>query len=127
MDKPRFVLDSTIIIQHLNKEIDVAAFFGAIPACERFVSIVTEIEVLSDPAMTEDEEKEARKLLKHFDSIDILPAIKEETVKIRRAFKLRLPDAVIAATAVILNATLLSNDPHHLKKLVWPGYQVQAI
>jgi predicted nucleic acid-binding protein len=39
---------------------------------------------------------------------------------------LQLPDAIIAATAVVLGATLLSNDDH-LKNLIWPGYTVQAI
>ena len=124
----RFVLDSTVVINHLNKKLDIDAFFDTIPDCERFVSIVTEIETLSDPEMAEKEEKEAREFLAHFDSVvDIIPAIKEEAIKIRRAFRIKLPDAVIAATAIILDATLLSNDPHHTKKILWPGYRAQSI
>jgi predicted nucleic acid-binding protein len=32
-----------------------------------------------------------------------------------------LPDAIIAATAISLNATVLSNDPH-LRDFQWEGY-----
>jgi predicted nucleic acid-binding protein len=125
MDKPRFVLDSTVVINHLNKKLDADTFFSDIPEYELYVSIVTEIEALSKPGMTEEEKQEAKTFLARFRIVNIIPAIKDITIEIRQITKLRLPDAVIAATAVILNATLLSNDSHHLKKLSWPGYQVK--
>jgi tRNA(fMet)-specific endonuclease VapC len=34
----------------------------------------------------------------------------KETIKIRKKYKLKLPDAIIAATAIVNNATLLSAD-----------------
>jgi predicted nucleic acid-binding protein len=40
---------------------------------------------------------------------------------IRRSKKLLLPDALIAATALSLNATVISNDSH-LRDFQWPGY-----
>jgi predicted nucleic acid-binding protein len=123
MADPRFILDSTVVINHLNKKIDVDAFFSAVPEFEWYVSIVTEIEALSKPGMTTDEEHEAMAFLARFVALDIDQKIKKETIDIRRATKLRLPDAVIAATAVILDATCLSNDTH-LLNLVWPGYRV---
>ncbi len=36
--------------------------------------------------------------------------IKKLTIAIRKQYKLRLPDAIIAATAKSLNATLFTND-----------------
>ena len=41
-------------------------------------------------------------------------SVREIAVQIRRAKELRLPDALIAASAITLNATVLSNDPHLL-------------
>jgi predicted nucleic acid-binding protein len=35
---------------------------------------------------------------------------------------LLLPDALIAASAITLNATVLSNDPH-LRDFQWAGYK----
>jgi predicted nucleic acid-binding protein len=77
--------------------------------------------------MTEPEIQGTKAFLAQFEMVDMIPSIKDMTIEIRRATGLKLPDAVIAATSVILNATLLSNDPHHIKKAIWPGLKTLAI
>jgi predicted nucleic acid-binding protein len=125
MDKPRFVFDSTIVINHLNKKLDVEAFLAAsVKDAEKIVSIITFVETLAKPNMTADEEQEARQFLASCKCENILPAIRDETIALRRAFpKRKLPDCFIADTAIALNATILSNDPH-LLNLAWPGLTV---
>jgi len=49
--------------------------------------------------------------------------VKNETIALRRANKLKLPDCIIAATAIVLNAKLLTSDSE-LLRLEWPGYDV---
>jgi predicted nucleic acid-binding protein len=127
IDKPRFVLDSTVVINHLNKKLDADAFFSEIPEYELYISIVTEIEALSKPNMTEEEKLETKIFLARFKVVNIIPAIRDMTIEIRRITRLKFPDAVIAATAVILDATLLSNDTHHLKQLSWPGLNAENV
>ncbi|PLY10611.1 MAG: PIN domain nuclease, partial [Sulfurimonas sp.] len=36
--------------------------------------------------------------------------IKEETIKTRRKSKIKLPDSIIVATAIVQNATLVTSD-----------------
>jgi predicted nucleic acid-binding protein len=126
MEMPKYVLDSTAVINHLNNKFDIDAFFAAIPRYERFVSGITDIEALSKPGMTDAEMDVANTFLLKFVPIDLEPAIKDEAAKIRRGTKMETPDAVIAATSIVLGATCLSSD-EHLQKLVWPGYSVQSI
>ncbi|GHV26916.1 hypothetical protein AGMMS4952_07770 [Spirochaetia bacterium] len=130
MERPKYVLDSTTIINHLNAKLDIEAFFGALPALPkalRYINAITAIEALSKPGMTDVEMAEAGVLLLKFTSINLMtPAIRDTAAAIRRGTKMLTPDAVIAATAIVLGATCLSNDPH-LLKLVWPGYTVKAI
>jgi predicted nucleic acid-binding protein len=126
MEPPRYVLDSNIIIKHLNNMLDINVFFDALPKCRRFISGVTEIEALSKPDMTDADIDKTNAFLLKFNKVNLLPAIKEISAAIRRVTKMELPDAVIAATSIVLSATLLSNDDH-LLKLIWPGYTVQAI
>jgi predicted nucleic acid-binding protein len=52
--------------------------------------------------------------------------IREYAIAIRRSKKLLLPDALIAATALSLNATVISNDPH-LRDFQWPGYSARPL
>jgi predicted nucleic acid-binding protein len=126
MEIPKYVLDSTAIINHLNNKVDIKAFFATLPEYERFISGIPDIEAMSKPGMTDAEMDEAKAFLRTFESVDLWPAIKEEAAKIRRGTKIKTPDAAIAATAVVLGAICLSSD-EHLQKLVWPGYTVQAI
>jgi len=42
--------------------------------------------------------------------VELTPLVKTHAVDIRKRFSLKLPDAIIAATAQALNATLVTND-----------------
>jgi predicted nucleic acid-binding protein len=119
-------LDSNIIISHLNNEFDLFAFFETQPEYEICLSVIASLETLAKPELTTEEEKKAKDFLMKFPQVDILEPIKNEAAAILRTKKLKLPDAVIAATAILLNATVLSNDPH-LKNFIWPGYTVQSV
>jgi predicted nucleic acid-binding protein len=127
VSKPRFILDSNILISVLNGKLDLEAVLDGLPECELYINLVTEIEVLSKPGMDAQEEAEARALLDCFLWAETDKPTRDETIRIRRAGDkpLRLPDALIAATAVVLNATVPSNDSH-LLNCQWPGYQARS-
>jgi predicted nucleic acid-binding protein len=112
MDKPRFLLDSNVLIDTLNSKLDLLAFLDTLPDCEIYINPVVEIEVLAKDGMSGREEAEARSLLDSFKWVEIDKPVCETAVKIRRVKELRLPDALIAASAITLNATVVSNDPH---------------
>jgi predicted nucleic acid-binding protein len=126
VDKSRFVLDASVLIGHLNHTVDLWAFFEAQGECELFTTRITEIETLAKPGMTTEEEAEARAVLRCFTRVEIDDAIRDLTVQIRRTKKLLLPDAIIAATSISLNATVLSNDPH-LRDYQWDGYKARTV
>jgi predicted nucleic acid-binding protein len=121
VNKPRFVLDSNIIISHLNHGLNIDDFFADKPNCEKCISVVTSIEALAKPDSTPEQLQDVRDLLARFIPIDIFGPVINETAVILRSKLLNFPDAIIAATAIMLNATVLSNDPH-LRDFNWPGY-----
>jgi predicted nucleic acid-binding protein len=125
MDKPRFILDSNILIDTLNSKLDLFAIVAALSPCDIYINLVTEIETLAKPDMTAEEETEARLLLDSFLWAEIDAPTRAETIRIRREKTLRLPDALIAASAIRLNATVLSNDPH-LQNYKRPGYTARS-
>jgi predicted nucleic acid-binding protein len=124
MNKSVIVLDSNSVIYHLNKKLDLAVVLAAYPGCEKHISVITELEALSKPGMTIDEETEAKAFLSTCVVEDINLAVKQAAISLRRTKKLRLPDAIIAATALALNAPILSNDAS-LTNLQWPDYEVR--
>jgi predicted nucleic acid-binding protein len=45
---------------------------------------------------------------------------------LRRSTKIKLPDCIIAATSIVLNAALLTDDDK-LLRLTYPGYTAQPV
>jgi predicted nucleic acid-binding protein len=126
MDKPCFMLDSSVIIGHLNHTLDLFAFFEAQGECDIYINLITEIETLAKPDMNGDEEGKARAVLGCFRRVEIDDAAIKTAVQIRRAKELLLPDAIIAASAITGNATVLSNDPH-LRDYIREGYKARSL
>lgn len=100
-----FVLDTNVVLYHLSNRLAEDLPDG--PLC---ISIITEMELLSFPGLSEEEEEEVQRLLKSINIIDLSEPIKNEAIQLRRAFKLKLPDAIILATAKNLSAPLITND-----------------
>jgi predicted nucleic acid-binding protein len=92
-----------------------------------FVSVITRMELLVSPKSA-DEEAYIRLFLKRCKVIPLNRRIEQEAIAIRRSGSPRpkLPDAIIAATAVVMNAPLASADDA-LLKLSWPGLQTVRI
>jgi predicted nucleic acid-binding protein len=99
------VLDTNIILYLLGNKLS-----EPMPLGHYYASVITEMELLSFPALTKTEEKVIRDFLADIQVVGILPDIKENAIRLRRDHKLKLPDAIIAATALSLDALLLTND-----------------
>lgn len=107
MSGDNIVIDTSLIINLFNGVEEVQAL---ITGRNLFVSVISEIEVLSFPGLA----PAAKQLLKAFLSecyiVDIEPNIKELTIDIRSKSKIKLPDAVIAATAIYFDLPLFTMD-----------------
>jgi hypothetical protein len=73
------------------------------------ISIVTWIEVLAG-VRNEDEERRARGLMAGMDVQPLSPEVAEMAIRYRKALRLKLPDAVILATARHLGCSLLTRN-----------------
>ncbi|MBF0487781.1 MAG: type II toxin-antitoxin system VapC family toxin [Nitrospirae bacterium] len=83
---------------------------NTLPDGEYGLSVITEIELLSFPSLTIDEEKTIRILIDSVQRLPLSDAVRDATIGLRRRVGLKLPDAVIAATALQWGAVLLTND-----------------
>ena len=107
MSGDRIVVDTSLIINLFNgiKEVE-----ELITDRNLFVSIISEIEVLSFPNITAKDSELLKGFLSECYIVDIEPAIKDITIDIRSRFKVKLPDAVIAATAIYFDLPLFTMD-----------------
>jgi predicted nucleic acid-binding protein len=77
---------------------------------EYAISVITYMEVLGYDFDSTMEEKFIRKLLSYFQVIYIDEEICNTDIKLRKKHKIKLPDAIICATSIAHNATLVTND-----------------
>jgi predicted nucleic acid-binding protein len=89
-----------------------------LPPGEYFISVITELELLSFHGLDDAQQTWLNAFLSDIRIIEIDGLVKENTVRLRREYRLRLPDAIIAASAQAWDATLLSNDQ---RLLTLPG------
>jgi predicted nucleic acid-binding protein len=75
-----------------------------------YLSIISEMELLSYPAISPEEEAEITRFISRVTVIGLSREIRDQAIRLRRAHRLRLPDAIIAATAFVLDAELFTND-----------------
>ena len=74
------------------------------------ISMVTKIEMLAKSTMSQQEESLIRDFLDKATIYFVNDEILEETILIRQLSKIKLPDAMIAATAKVNNFTLISRN-----------------
>ena len=74
------------------------------------ISVVTQMEALGYPFKSKVEEDFIRNLVDLFDVIYIDEKIAHQVINLRKQHRIKLPDAIICATAIVNGATLYSND-----------------
>jgi predicted nucleic acid-binding protein len=123
MSSHRLLLDtSTLIFLTVKGSVIPAGLEAELDKSELYISAVTEIELFANPSLAPDEEKHLRAFLDQINIIDLSADIKKEATKLRRNTELTFPDCIIAATAVVQNAVLLTSDAV-LLRLQWPGFK----
>ncbi len=101
----RYLLDTNAIIYLVSGRLVLP-----LPNGKYSVSIITEIELLSFSGLSVEEEQKIRDLLLLLDRVHLTDAVRDETISLRRKNRLKLSDAIIAASALIHDAVLLTND-----------------
>lgn len=122
MNGNNVVLDTNIILYLLQGDAVLQDF---LKEKDFTLSFVNELELLGFKNITPDEENALRYFLDECAILDINQGIKDITVELRRKYSLKLPDAIIGATAIFLGIPLLSADKHfaQIEELLFVLYQ----
>jgi predicted nucleic acid-binding protein len=109
----RFLLDTCILVDHLRGH----AAATRLLAKERraAISTITWMEVMAG-AIDEEEGLTLRAFLDGFELLAIDAAVAEEAVLVRRARRLKLPNAVILATARVHRLDLVTRNTKDFRK-----------
>ncbi len=112
----RKLLDTNILIYLSKKEIDITSF--AEKEDVLFISIITYMEALGYPFTSKREEKIMRALCENLEIVNIDEFIVEKVIELRKRYKIKLPDAIIAATALVNTFSLVTHNVGDFKEIL---------
>lgn len=122
MNGTKLLLDTNAILSLLQGNSHLGIVLQGI---EPYVSFVSELELLSHKYISRENQECAELFLADCYVIDLNDGIKEMTRYIQWEYDLKLPDALIAATAMSFSIPLLSAEPHfeRVRELIFVLYQ----
>lgn len=103
----RILCDTNVLI-HLLHNNEVVVDFLTDKAV--YISAITELELFGKQDMSQSEDTIIEELVEACFVFDLLTPVKQIVKNIRRKYKMKLPDAIIAATAIYLDLPLVTFD-----------------
>ena len=112
-----FVLDTNILVYHAAGKETVSAFFVEHRNDIFYIPSIVVAEFLSYPLITELAVNAFKSFVSQTIVINLDFAIAELAAEMRRKYRVKLMDAVVAATTFITNATLLTKNTRDFRKI----------
>ncbi|MEW6350663.1 MAG: type II toxin-antitoxin system VapC family toxin [Thermodesulfobacteriota bacterium] len=109
---PGYLFDSDILIYHINDQLDAETKKYLVRLLEQpvHISVISRIEVLGWAAHTYESWRTTNELIQSLREIRLDEDVVEETIKIRRKVRMKTPDAIIAASALVHSLTLVTRN-----------------
>jgi toxin FitB len=111
----RFLIDTNVIIEYIGKLLPnkAMAFISETIDAEFIISVINKIEVLGYNNANDDMQDFIDLALVY----DLDNRVVTHTIQIRKTYKTKLPDAIIAATALVNNLTLITRNAKDFDKI----------
>ena len=122
-----YTIDTNTIIYYSKNDQDVEIFLENIFSQNMpiYISVVTEIELLGFSNLTNNDIEWFESFLKTVTIIPVESRIARIAGMLRRQYKVKTMDSVIAATALITGTTLVTRNINDFKKI--PGLLLKKI
>ena len=107
MNGNKYLLDTNAILYSLNGDITLTEFLFE---KELYISVITEMELLSFKDITHAERLAIDSFLNDLVILNIDQRTKLNAISVKKASNMKLPDSIIAGTAIALKLPLVTSD-----------------
>ena len=107
MNGNKIFIDTNIAIYLLDGDTSLAEILHK---KQLYLSFITQLELLGYPGLNNQQEQQIEYMLENCVVIDINSRIKQEVIKLRRSYAIKLPDCIVAATAMYMDLPLITSD-----------------
>lgn len=116
-----YLWDTNTVIYYLQQRFSKQGEIfmdGILQASLPAISAITEIELLCWKAATENDMATLKNFIGDSTVFELNQSIKLKTADLRRLYSIKLPDAIIAATAMTNNLTLITRNSKDFDKVI---------
>ncbi|MDR2204829.1 MAG: type II toxin-antitoxin system VapC family toxin [Flavobacteriaceae bacterium] len=108
----QYLLDTNAIIDYLQSKLPMEnqRLINSIVDDISMVSVISKMETLGFNFPSKKEQTIMETFIFYSKILDIDESIVNQTITIRKSRKIKLPDAIIAATAIVHNLTLITRN-----------------
>ncbi len=112
----RYLIDSNTVIDYLGNKLPQfgASFIDNLPAV---ISVITRIEILGWYNATSEQMDSLQSFVHNAIIYPLAEHHIQQTIFLRQQYKIKLPDAIIAATAISERLTLITHNTDDFKKV----------
>jgi len=107
MSGSKIFVDTNILIYLLQGDLTITEI---LEGKELFISVITELELQTIPNLSSSQLNSIKQLIADCQIIGLLEGVKSKAIEIRKFEKLKLPDAIIAASAAHCIMPLFTAD-----------------
>lgn len=119
MEPKNYLIDTNIAIYYFGSLLskDAASFIESLFSDNYYISVINRIELLGFDKITPAQHKALEAFINNATILDLDESVVVETIKIRQQFSTKLPDAIIAASCIVNNCCLLTNNTKDFEKI----------
>lgn len=118
MEQTRYLIDTNAVIDYLGRKIPASGmdFMNAVVDAFPNISVVAKIELLGFEA-PEEHYSTLTQFIDDATVLDLTHHVVEASIEIRKKHKTKLPDAIIAATALVYDLALITRNTSDFKNI----------
>ena len=106
MNGSKYLADTNVLLYVITGNPAVFDYINE----EFYTSEITEIELLGNKGITDIQLRYRSEIINNCTVVSLSEYIKRITIQLKQSYTLKIPDAIIAATAIYLNIPLLTPD-----------------
>jgi len=119
MERKNCLIDTNVAIYYFGLALskDSEKFMDQVLSERYFISVINRIELLGFKQLNGKESDALTSFVSKSNILDLEEDIILETIQIRKTYNIKLPDAIIAATCLVNNCSLVTNNIKDFDKI----------
>lgn len=115
----RYLYDTNVFLSYFAGETKIRKFFAEqfLHDNEVLTSRIVRLELLSLHNLSQREEQIIHEMIEQFSLMPVTEEIEDIAIVLRRKYKIKIPDALIAATAYRTSSILVTRDLKDFRKI----------